>query len=83
MGGDGFHPGPNGQLFMAEAFLTALGLDGAIGTVTIDWKSGAEPPTAGHAIVSKNHTADMSTVELASTRWPFCFEGDPRASGGT
>jgi len=25
----------------------------------------------------------MSTVELASTRWPFCFEGDPRASGGT
>jgi len=57
MGGDGFHPGPNGQLLMAEAFLTALGLDGAIGTVTIDWKSGAEPPTAGHTIVSKSHTA--------------------------
>jgi lysophospholipase L1-like esterase len=82
-GGDGFHPGPNGQLLMAEAFLTALGLDGAIGTVTIDWTSGAEPPTAGHAIVSKSHTADISTVVLASTRWPFCFEGDPRASGGT
>jgi len=82
-GGDGFHPGPNGQLLMAQAFLSALGLDGAIGTVTIDWKSGAEPPTAGHTIVSKNHTAGASTVELASTRWPFAFEGDARASGGT
>lgn len=82
-GADGFHPGPNGQLLMAQAFLSALGLDGSIGTVTIDWKTGAEPPTAGHTIVSKSHAAGTSTVEIASARWPFCFEGDTRSSAGT
>ena len=35
-GRDGVHPGPNGHLVMAYAFLKSLGLDGDIGTVTVD-----------------------------------------------
>lgn len=38
-GSDGFHPGPNGQLLMAYAFLKGLGFDGDIGTIEIDMKS--------------------------------------------
>jgi len=38
-GSDGFHPGPNGQLLMAYAFLKGLGVDGNIGEVSIDMKS--------------------------------------------
>ena len=35
-GGDGVHPDNNGQLVMAYAFLKGLGLDGQIGTITVD-----------------------------------------------
>src|SRR5262249_50758415 len=35
-GSDGVHPQPNGQIVMAYAFLKGLGLDGEIGTVTVD-----------------------------------------------
>lgn len=38
-GSDGFHPGPNGQLLMAYAFLKGLGVDGNIGAIEIDMKS--------------------------------------------
>jgi len=65
-GSDGFHPGPNGQLLMAYAFLKGLGVDGNIGTVEIDLKS-----------------ADGGKVELESTRWPFCFDGDAVSPNGT
>ena len=40
-GGDGVHPGPNGHLVMAYAFLKAMGLDGAIGTLTVDMNGAA------------------------------------------
>ena len=40
-GRDGVHPGPNGHLIMAYALLKGLGLDGAIGSVTIDMKGRA------------------------------------------
>ncbi|MEW6251561.1 MAG: family 16 glycoside hydrolase, partial [Planctomycetota bacterium] len=42
-GGDGFHPAPNGHLVMAYAFLKALGCDGQIGTITLEW---GKPATA-------------------------------------
>lgn len=58
-GSDGFHPGSNGQLLMAYAFLKGLGLDGNIGEISIDLKS-----------------ADGGKLEIESTRWPFCFDGD-------
>ena len=82
-GGDGFHPGPNGQLLMAQAFLEALGCDGDIGTITIDWKTGPAAPTAGHTLLAHRHTAAESSLDLESSRWPFCFEGDAASSAAT
>ena len=65
-GGDGFHPGPNGQLLMAYAFLKALGVDGEIGTITVDAK-GMTTATDGHKVLSSG----AGKAELESTRWPF------------
>jgi lysophospholipase L1-like esterase len=77
-GGDGFHPNANGQLLMALAFLKGMGIDGQIGTITVDLKGGAEA-TEGHKVLS----AANGKVELESSRWPFCFSGDEKSSGGT
>jgi lysophospholipase L1-like esterase len=77
-GGDGFHPGPNGQLLMAYAFLKALGVDGDIGTITVDAK-GLTTATAGHKVLSSG----AGKAELESTRWPFCFDADPKAANST
>lgn len=77
-GGDGFHPAPNGQLIMAYAFLKGLGVDGNIGTITVDLKGDATAD-AGHKVLS----GKAGKVELESTRWPYCFEGDGKTSGST
>ncbi len=77
-GRDGFHPGPNGQLAMAYAFLKGLGVDGNIGDITVDMK-GAATASNGHKVLS----SESGKVELESTRWPFCFEGDAKNSNGT
>jgi lysophospholipase L1-like esterase len=77
-GGDGFHPGPNGQLIMAYAFLKGLGVDGDIGTIIVDL-AGKSESTKGHAIVSSSG----GKVEVKSTRWPFCFDGDAKGANGT
>ncbi len=77
-GGDGFHPGPNGQLLMAYAFLKGLGVDGDIGTLTVDAK-GAATATDGHKVLS----SAAGKVELESTRWPYCFDADPKSPGST
>lgn len=77
-GPDGFHPGPNGHLLMAQAFLKGLGLDGNIGEITVD--------LAGTATASEGHKVTASgkgSVELESSKWPFCFDADPRASTST
>lgn len=78
-GGDGVHPGPNGQLVMAYAFLKALGLDGDIGTVTVDLASGAAEATAGHKVLASKD----GSVELESSRYPFCFFGGETDPNGT
>ena len=80
-GADGIHPGENGHVIMAYAFLKALGCSGDIGTITVDAKSGKAEATAGHAVVS----AANGVVEIESTRYPFCFYGkpeDPAATSG-
>jgi lysophospholipase L1-like esterase len=78
-GGDGVHPGPNGQLVMAYAFLKALGCDGAIGTVTVDLGAGSATATDGHKIIS----CQNGEVQVESTRYPFCFTGDFNQPGPT
>ena len=71
-GGDGVHPGPNGHLVMAYAFLKALGCDGNIGTITVEPALNHAEATAGHEIVSYQD----GTVTVKSSRYPFCFSGD-------
>jgi hypothetical protein len=72
------HPGPNGHLIMAYAFLKAMGLDGRIGTVTMDM-AGTATTTEGHKVVAM----DKGKVDLESARWPFCFQGDDKTPNGT
>lgn len=80
-GRDGFHPGPNGQLLMAYAFLKGLAVDGGIAEIVVDAKAGTATATAGQTVAGVRTTADGTTVDLESRRWPFCFEGD--AATGT
>jgi lysophospholipase L1-like esterase len=77
-GKDGFHPGPNGQLVMAYAFLRALGCDGQIADITVDMK-GAASASHGHKVTG----GSAGSAELVSKRYPFCFDGAPSSSGGT
>jgi lysophospholipase L1-like esterase len=71
---DGVHPSPNGHLAMAYAFLKAMGCDGAIGTITVDLKGNSATATEGHKVLS----ATAGTVEIESTRYPFCFPPTPK-----
>lgn len=72
-GRDGVHPGPNGHLLMAAAFLKGLGLDGNIGEITVDMKGGSSA-SDGHRATGSNGNA-----ELESRKWPFCFDAATRS----
>jgi len=76
-GGDGVHPGGAGHLIMAYAFLHGLGLDGEIGTYTVDLKSGkakrAEPRRRWFCRTSRpvpNVSAKFSTRRTGDTSIP-------------
>ncbi len=71
-GKDGIHPGWAGHVVMAWAFLRALGLDGNIGTLTIDLASGTASASEGHAVESCRD----GKLTLVSSRYPFCARGD-------
>ncbi|MCU0914957.1 MAG: SGNH/GDSL hydrolase family protein [Planctomycetes bacterium] len=70
-GKDGVHPGWAGHLVMAYAFLKAMGLDGAIGTITLDWAGGAATVSEGHRLVA----TEPGRIEVESRRYPFCATG--------
>jgi lysophospholipase L1-like esterase len=72
-GADGVHPAANGHLIIAYAFLKALGCDGNIGTFTVDLSARRATLSEGHRLLS--FVEDR--VEIESTRYPFCFYGDP------
>jgi lysophospholipase L1-like esterase len=78
-GADGIHPAANGHLIIAYAFLKALGCDGEIATISIDFAQNRATSTEGHRVLSV--TGD--TVEVESTRYPFCFYGKPGDPDGT
>jgi len=71
--GGGVHPEANGHIVMAYAFLKALGCDGAIGTLAVDLGANQATGTPGQKILS----CQNGSVEIESTRYPFCFQGDP------
>ncbi len=70
-GGDGVHPGWAGHAAMAYAFLKSFGLDGEIGTITVDLQAGTATASKGHEVVS----AKAGEVQLKSSRYPFCATG--------
>ncbi len=72
-GADGVHPAANGHLIIAYAFLKALGCDGNIGTFTVDLAARRATVSEGHRLLS--FVDDR--VEIESTRYPFCFYGEP------
>jgi lysophospholipase L1-like esterase len=68
---DGLHPEFAGHLVMARSFLRALGLDGDIGTFSVDLAAGRAEASAGHKVESfANHE-----LTITSTRYPFCDDG--------
>lgn len=72
-GKDGIHPGWAGHVVMAWAFLRALGLDGDLGTITVDLASGQATASEGHAVDSFRE----GKLTLVSSRYPFCARGEP------
>jgi hypothetical protein len=79
VGWDGQSPTQNGSLVMAYAFLKALGCDGDLGTITLDLATNQATGTSGHKILS----CANGRIEVESTRYPFCFFGDPFRSDST
>jgi len=71
-GRDGVHPGWEGHLAMAHAFLRAMGLDGDLGTVTVDLASQKAAGGRGHKVESFTD----GVVTLVSSRYPFSATGD-------
>ena len=71
-GKDGVHPGWAGQTVMAYAFLKGLGLDGQIGTLTVDLGRQTASATAGH------ETGGFAggQLKVVSRKFPFCATGD-------
>jgi hypothetical protein len=67
----------NAQLVMAWAFLKALGADGNIGTITVDLAANTATGTPGQKIVS----VQKGTVNVESTRYPYCFTTSPPYNG--
>ena len=65
-GKDGVHPNWAGHLVMAYAFLKGMGIDGDLGTITVD-ASGKATATEGHQVVS----SDGGKITLKSTKLPF------------
>ncbi len=70
-GTDGVHPGWAGHLVMAYVFLRTMGLDGDIGTISVDLAKHSATATNGHAI---DRVTD-NTVRITSRRYPFCASG--------
>jgi hypothetical protein len=63
---------------MAYAFLKGLGCEGKVGELQVDY-TGKASASAGHKVLGYA----AGKLEVESQKYPFCFEGDPKASNGT
>jgi len=70
-GKDGVHPGWAGHVVMAYAFLKGMGLDGDIGTFTVDLAANTATATDGHSVDSFSN----NVLTITSQRYPFCGTG--------
>ncbi|MBN2065094.1 MAG: SGNH/GDSL hydrolase family protein [Sedimentisphaerales bacterium] len=87
-GKDGVHPDWAGHLVMAYAFLKSFGIDGEIGTFTIDLSNGQATASEGHNITAASASESVSEsqgqqkvnseaeITITSQRYPFCATGD-------
>ncbi len=66
-GKDGVHPGWAGHAIMAYSFLKALGMDGDLGTMTLDDSEGSASGTGGHEVIS----AENGDITILSKRLAF------------
>lgn len=71
VGRDGIHPDWAGHAIMAYAFLRALGLDGDLGTISIDLAEETAKASDGHRVDS----FENGELRITSTRYPFCAPG--------
>ncbi|WP_233148281.1 SGNH/GDSL hydrolase family protein [Rhodopirellula sp. MGV] len=71
VGRDGIHPDWAGHAIMAYAFLESLGLDGDLGTISVDLQNKTATATDGHNVDG----FDNGEVALTSTRYCFCAPG--------
>src|SRR5262249_53774806 len=67
-GKDGVHPGWAGQTVIAYAFLKGMGLNGDIGVLRLDLKSGAMKTSPGH----KARQVSNGEYVIESSKYPFC-----------
>jgi lysophospholipase L1-like esterase len=67
-GNDGVHPHWAGHTLMAYAYLKALGVDGDIGTFTVDLRRNKMNVSKGHRVIS----AGAGEYTIESSRYPFC-----------
>ena len=67
-GPDGVHPHWAGHTIMAYAFLKAMGLDGDIGTFTVNLAKNKMKVSKSHEVIS----AGNGTYQITSSRYPFC-----------
>jgi len=71
------HPEQGPCLAITHALLKAMGFDGNIATIDFDIATGQAKASNGHKVLSVKDDA----VAIESTRYPFCFKGDPDKLG--
>ncbi len=75
---DGVHPCPSAHILMAYAVLKALGFDGDVGSIHLDWTKGeVQTDSAQKATIPAK-----GCIELESSRLPLCFFDDTVANEG-
>ena len=75
---DGIHPDMAAHIPMAYAVLKAMGFDGNIGSIDLDWTTGSAQTDAAQTAVVKS----KGRIELESRRLPLCFFDDSAAGEG-
>lgn len=77
-GPDGVHPNWAGHTIMAYAFLKAMGLNGDLGTFTVDLAKNRMTTTSDHKVISSKD----GEFEIRSSRYPFCACEPEAAAAG-
>ena len=75
---DGVHPDTAAHIPMAYAVLKAMGFDGDIGSIRLDWAGQSVKTDAAQTATSPSR----GRIEVQSSRLPMCFFDDSACSGG-